>query len=40
MLRTQRKSKLPQGLSYPVGAEILSRELEKHSDLPNLDLTS
>jgi hypothetical protein len=38
MLQPQYRDKLPEQLSYPVGAEVLSRELEKHSDLPDLEL--
>jgi hypothetical protein len=39
MLQTRHKSKVSKYLSYPIGAEILSRELERYSGLPKLELT-
>lgn len=38
MLHPRWRQKLSERLSYPIGAELLSRELEKHPELPKLEL--
>ena len=38
VLHPRWRQKLPKQLSYPVGAELLSRELGTHPELPKLEL--
>lgn len=38
MIPTRKRAKLPQGFSYPLGAELISAALQKHPQLEDMSL--